>query len=132
MDLLDTALAPLIGNTVSWGRYECLRRAARHDRRTMVSVSRNRILTLLLAFAAAVIALTPAAQADPGSPSYNQGKQAIDDAAHQGPLHVTDLTRYCNTLLGFELKSGQVARVDSPPDFIAGCQDEGRVLLPSN
>jgi hypothetical protein len=97
----------------------------------MFSVNRNRTLTLLTAVAAAVIAAAPAAQADPGSPSYNQGKQAIDDAAHQGPLHVTDLTRYCNILLGFELKSGQMARVDSPPDFIAGCQDEGHVLLPS-
>lgn len=86
---------------------------------------------LLAAFAALAVVVSPAAQADPGSPSYDQGKQAIDDAAHQGPLHVTDLARYCNTLLGFELKSGNVARVDSPPDFIAGCQDEGQTLLPS-
>ncbi len=85
----------------------------------------------LLAVAAVAVAISPVATADPGSPSYNQGKQAIDDAASQGPLYVKDLTRYCNTLLGFELKSGQLAWVDSPPDFIAGCQDEGRKLLPS-
>jgi hypothetical protein len=88
-------------------------------------------LTLLTALVAVAVAFSPVATADTGSPSYNQGKQAIDNAAQQGPLHVSDLTGYCNTLLGFELKSGQIARVDSPPDFIAGCQDEGRALLPS-
>lgn len=97
----------------------------------MFIVSSTRVLKLLTAAAAvAAVAIAPVAAADPGSPSYNQGKQAIDDAASQGPLHVSDLTRYCNTLLGFELKSGQLARVDSPPDFIAGCQDEGQKLLP--
>ncbi|CAM5707377.1 hypothetical protein MAUB1S_05165 [Mycolicibacterium aubagnense] len=93
-------------------------------------MSSTRALKLLTALAAATFAISPIATADPGSPSYNQGKQAIDDAASQGPLHINDLTRYCNTLLGFELKSGHLARVDSPPDFIAGCQDEGHRLLP--
>ncbi|OMC37698.1 hypothetical protein A5742_08590 [Mycolicibacterium fortuitum] len=88
-------------------------------------------MKLLAAVAAVAVAISPVATADPGSPSYSQGQQAIDDAASQGPLHIKDLTRYCNTLLGFELKSGQLARVDSPPDFIAGCQDEGQKLLPS-
>ncbi len=86
-------------------------------------------MKLLTALAGIAVAISPVATADPGSPSYNQGKQAIDNAASQGPLHVNDLTRYCNTLLGFELKSGHLARVDSPPDFIAGCQDEGQTLL---
>jgi hypothetical protein len=31
-----------------------------------------------------------------------------------------------------DLKSGKIARVDSGPDFIAGCQDEGRALLASH
>ena len=98
----------------------------------MSIVSSTRALKLLTAAAAvAAVAIAPVAAADPGSLSYNQGKQAIDDAARQGPLHVNDFTRYCNTLLGFTLKTGQLARVDSPPDFIAGCQDEGQTLLPS-
>jgi len=108
------------------------RRVARQDRRRVFIVSSTRALKLQTAALAAVaaVAIAPVATADPGSLSYNQGKQAIDDAASQGPLHVNDLTRYCNTLLGFALKSGQLARVDSPPDFIAGCQDEGQKLLP--
>lgn len=94
-------------------------------------MSSTRALKLLTALAAAAVAFAPAATADPESPSYHQGQQAIDDAASQGPLHINDLTRYCNTLLGFELKSGHLARVDSPPEFIAGCYDEGQKLLPS-
>jgi hypothetical protein len=41
----------------------------------------------------------------------------------------TDLHAYRETLLRSDLKSGQVARVDSPSDYVTGCQDEGRVLL---
>jgi hypothetical protein len=94
-------------------------------------VSSNGALTLLTALAAVALIASPVATADPGSPSYNQGKQSIDDAAHQGPLHITDLTQYCNTLLGWEAKSGHIAQIDSPQDFVAGCEDEGHVLLPS-
>jgi hypothetical protein len=94
-------------------------------------VNCNRALKLLTAFAAVAFVASPVATADPGSPSYNQGKQSIDDAAHQGPLHITDLTQYCNILLGWETKSGHIAQVDSPPDFIAGCEDEGHVLVPT-
>jgi hypothetical protein len=94
-------------------------------------MSLNRAQKLLMALAAVATAVSPIATADPGSTSYNQGRQAIDDAVHQEPLHVNDLATYCNTLLGFELKSGQIARVNSPPDFIAGCEDEGHTLLPS-
>jgi hypothetical protein len=41
----------------------------------------------------------------------------------------TDLNQYCQQVLLGDLKSGKIARVDSGPDFIDGCQDEGRVLL---
>ena len=77
----------------------------------------------------ASLLLSPFAAADPGSPSYELGKQSIANAARQGPLHVTDLPGYCDTLLGWELKSGQIAAVESRSEFIAGCEDEGRVLL---
>lgn len=97
----------------------------------MLIVSSFRALKLLAALAAVAVAISPVATADPGSPSYNQGQQAIDGAASQGLLRVNDLTRYCNTLLAFELKSGQLAWVDSPLDFVAGCRDEGQKLLPS-
>ena len=96
----------------------------------MDPVTRNRALKLVSALAAVAVVSAPIAAADPGSPSYTQGEQAIHNAAQQGPLHVSDLTGYCNTLLAFTLRSGQIARVDSPADFIAGCQDEGHSLLP--
>jgi hypothetical protein len=41
----------------------------------------------------------------------------------------TDWNRYCDQILEGNLKSGKVLQVDSPPDFIAGCTDEGRALL---
>lgn len=93
-------------------------------------MNRNRALTVAAVVAAVAVAVSPSATADTGSPSYNQGKQAIDDAARQGPLHITDLTRYCTMLLGWEAKTGHITQVDSKQDFIAGCEDEGRVLAP--
>ncbi len=86
-------------------------------------------MALAVTATCAALVLSPLAAADPGSPSYDQGKQSIDDAARQGPLHVTDLGKYCDTLLSWELKSGTIARVESRSDFLAGCEDEGRVLL---
>lgn len=86
-------------------------------------------MTLAVTAVGAALLLSPFAAADPGSPSYEQGKQSIDAAARQGPLHVTDLTGYCETLLGWELKSGHIARVESRSDFLVGCEDEGRNLL---
>lgn len=86
---------------------------------------------LALITVGAVLALSPAAGADPGSPSYDQGRQSIDDAASHGPLRVSDLAAYCDTLMRWELKSGQIAVVESPADFISGCQDEGRTILSS-
>lgn len=72
----------------------------------------------------------PVAGADPGSPSYNLGKRAIDEQVRN---HVkfapdTDWQQYCQGALSDFLRSGRVAQVNSPDDFIAGCQDEGRAV----
>jgi hypothetical protein len=86
------------------------------------------VLVAILATIALV--LCPAATAEPGSLSYEMGRQVIDDANRQSPLKPDgDLEHYCETLLKFELKTGQIAQVDSGSDFIAGCEDEGRALL---
>ena len=86
-------------------------------------------MALAVTAVSASLVFSPFAAADPECSSYELGKQSVDDAARQGPLHVTDLPRYCDTLLAWELKSGRVARVVSRSDFIAGCDDEGRVLI---
>ncbi|WP_409437412.1 hypothetical protein [Mycobacterium sp. SMC-14] len=86
-------------------------------------------MALAVTAVSASLVFSPFAAADPECSSYELGKQSVDDAARQGPLHVTDLPRYCDTLLAWELKSGRVARVESRSDFIAGCDDEGRVLI---
>ena len=94
----------------------------------------HRGLSLLTAFCAVVFVFAPAAGADPGSPSYNQGKQAIDDQVNQHHVQFpagTNWQDYCQEELRNVLKSGKVSRVDSPSDFVAGCQDEGRALTPS-
>ncbi|OBH12081.1 hypothetical protein A5695_17790 [Mycobacterium sp. E1747] len=73
----------------------------------------------------------PIASSDPGSPSYLQGKQAIDIQVNQHHVvfpATTDWQAYCQEELGNVTKSGVMPRVDSPADFIAGCQDEGRAL----
>ncbi|GKU35449.1 hypothetical protein [Mycobacterium montefiorense] len=98
----------------------------------MSSVSCNRGSTLVAAIGAVAFVFAPAAAADPGSPSYGQGKQAIDEQVQQYHVQLspsTDLNQYCQKVLMSDLKSGKIARVDSGPDFIAGCQDEGRALL---
>jgi hypothetical protein len=90
---------------------------------------------LVASIGAAIVLFCPSAAADPGSPSYQQGKQSIDDAVHQYNVQLTpstDLHQYCETLLRSDLKSGQIARVDVPSDYVAGCQDEGRALLASH
>lgn len=72
--------------------------------------------------------------ADPSSPSYGQGKQAIEEQVQQYHVQLnpsTDLGQYCQRVMMSDLKSGKIGRVDSPPDFIAGCQDEGRTLIAS-
>ena len=82
---------------------------------------------------AVVLPLSPPAGADPGSPSnYDWGKQTMDDAVRHHPLPPdADLRQYCNTLLKNAQATGKYAWVDSPSDFIAGCQDEGRTVLAS-
>lgn len=85
-------------------------------------------LTLAAVIGAGVVVFSPAAGADPGSPSYNLGKKTIDDAIREH--RTTDngqqsLEEYCRILLESLLKTGQVHQVDSASDFIAGCQDEG-------
>lgn len=88
-------------------------------------------LRLATVLSAVGVAFAPAVVADPGSPSYNQGKQAIDDQVNQHHVQFpasTNWQDYCQEELRNVLKSGKVSRVDSSSDFIAGCQDEGRAL----
>lgn len=88
---------------------------------------------LTAAISAAVLLLSPPAGADPGgASSYDLGKQTIDDAARHHPLQPNgDLAQYCDVLLKNALATGKIVSVDSPSDFIAGCQDEGRAILAS-
>jgi hypothetical protein len=98
-------------------------------------MSCNPALRLLAVISAAVFVFPPVAGAGPGSPSYEQGKQAIDDQFNQHHVHPAadwfQDQQYCQQLLTGVLKSGMVPRIDSREDFIAGCQDEGRALLAS-
>jgi hypothetical protein len=119
MDLLG--LSARRGPLVRWATYDDF-------------VGRICRLGLVAAMSAAVVVFCPAAAADPGSPSYQQGKQAIDEQIQQYRVQLnpsTDLNQYCQRVLASDLKSGKIARVDSSPDFIAGCQDEGRALTAS-
>jgi hypothetical protein len=103
--------------------------------RKIVCVSRVHGWTLAAVISAATVVFAPAAGADPGSPSYNQGKQAVDDQVLNRHVQLTpgtDLYQYCDRLRANVLKTGSMARVDSPPDFIAGCQDEGNALIASH
>lgn len=87
---------------------------------------------LAAGLAAVALVLAPAAAADPECSSCVQGKEAIDDQVLRRHVQLTandDLHQYCESLLRNVLKSGRVARVDSPPDFVASCEDEGRVLI---
>ncbi|WP_231996896.1 hypothetical protein [Mycobacterium scrofulaceum] len=91
----------------------------------------RRGLGLAAFISAASLVFVPVAAADPDSPSYGQGKQAIDEQVQQYHVQLgpsTDWAQYCQRVLNSDLKSGKVSRVDSPADFIAGCQDEGRAL----
>ncbi|WP_231981047.1 MULTISPECIES: hypothetical protein [unclassified Mycobacterium] len=81
---------------------------------------------------AAAFVFAPVAAADPDSPSYGQGKQAIDEQVQQYHVQLspsTDWGQYCQRVLNSDLKSGKISRVDSPADFVAGCGDEGRALV---
>ncbi|AGZ51821.1 hypothetical protein PJK45_29095 [Mycobacterium kansasii] len=101
----------------------------------MIFVNCSRRVTLAAVVGAVAVVFAPAAVADPNSPSYSQGKQAIDEQVQQYHVQLnpgTDLNQYCQQVLMGDLKSGKIARVDSGPDFLAGCQDEGRALLTSH
>jgi hypothetical protein len=115
-----------------WTRHCCGTPAA--DPRTINFVSCNRALKLLTAVAVVAVAVSPVATADSGSPSYNQGKQAVDNLASvrhvQFPAD-TDWQAYCEQVRTNVLRTGQVLQIDSTADFIAGCQDEGRALTGS-
>lgn len=107
----------------------------RHNPRKIACVSRLRGLTLAAVLGAAAVVFAPGAGADPGSPSYNQGKQAIDEQIQHYHVQLnadTDWNQYCQRVLQSDLKSGKIAQVDSAPDFIAGCTDEGRALVSSH
>lgn len=96
------------------------------------AVSCNVGWRLAAGLAAVALVLAPAAAADPECSSCVQGKEAIDDQVLRRHVQLTandDLHQYCESLLRNVLKSGRVARVDSPPDFVASCEDEGRVLI---
>lgn len=98
------------------------------------TVNYRRGVGLAALMSAAAFVFTPAAAADPDSPSYGQGKQAIDEQVQQYHVQLsptTDWAQYCQRVLNSDLKSGKISRVESPADFIAGCQDEGRTLIAS-
>ncbi|WP_234786440.1 hypothetical protein [Mycolicibacter sinensis] len=93
-------------------------------------MSAARVLATAVTTAALVVA--PAAAADSECSACAQGKEAIDDQVLRRHVQLTandDLHQYCESLLRNVLKSGRVARVDSPPDFVASCEDEGRMLI---
>jgi hypothetical protein len=96
----------------------------------------NRGLRLLVAVTAVAFVSAPHAGADPGSPSYNRGKQAVDDVVRQyGVAGFTDGNvgqDYCVSLLAQLVKSGTIRQLDSQSDFIAGCEDESRVVVASH
>lgn len=87
---------------------------------------------LAVAMGVTTILLAPAANADGESASYVQGKQIIDEQVYKMHVQLGDdsgLDSYCRNLLQNALRTGQIARVESPSDFIAGCQDEGRAIV---
>lgn len=59
------------------------------------------------------------------------GKRAVDEQVRQHHTKLapdTDWNQYCADALNTFVRSGRVAQVDSPDDFMAGCQDEGRAV----
>lgn len=103
--------------------------------RKIVGVSHVRGWIMAAVIGAAAVIFVPIGGADPGSPSYNQGKQAIDEQIQHYHVQLnadTDWNQYCQRVLQSDLKSGKIAQVDSAPDFIAGCTDEGRALVASH
>lgn len=100
----------------------------------MNAVNGRRGMTLAAGVGLLAVVFAPAAGADPTSPSYAQGEQALDEQVQQYQVQLnpgTDLIQYCQQLLMGNLKSGKIARVESGPDFLAGCQDEARAVIAS-
>ncbi|WP_232002332.1 MULTISPECIES: hypothetical protein [Mycobacterium] len=87
---------------------------------------------LVAAISALAFVFAPVAAADPNSPSYLQGKQAITEQIQHFHVQLnanTDWNTYCEQVLESDLKRGAILQVDSTPDFIAGCTDGGRALI---
>jgi hypothetical protein len=101
----------------------------------MLSVGGKTGAGLAAALSVVAVLLAPAASADGQTPSYLQGKQAIDEQVLKLHVQLTDpsgLGTYCKNLLQNALRTGQILRVESPTDFLAGCQDEGQALVASH
>lgn len=94
----------------------------------------HRVWKLFAAVAVAACAASPIASADSGSPSYDAGKQSIDNLVNVHHVQFpsdTDWPTYCEQVRTNALRTGQILHIDSPADFVAGCQDEGRALASS-
>jgi hypothetical protein len=92
-------------------------------------------MALAAAMSVVAVLLSPAASADGQSPSYLQGKQAIDEQVYKFHVQLGDdsgLDTYCKTLLQNSLRTGKILKVDSVTDFMTGCQDEAHAVLASH
>jgi hypothetical protein len=101
---------------------------------TFFEANMSRYVRVWVAPALSVVAVlaSPSATADGDSPSYLQGKQAIDQQVYTFHVQLQDdgtLGSYCKSLLQNSLRTGQILRVESPTDYINGCQDEARATL---
>jgi hypothetical protein len=97
----------------------------------------GKIARVALAAAMSVVAVlvSPIATADGQSPSYLLGKQAIDQQVYTFHIQLKDdgtLGAYCKSLLQDSLRTGKIPQVDSPTDYINGCQDEARATIGSH
>jgi len=94
----------------------------------------RRAWKLFAAVAVAACAASPIVSADSGAPSYDAGKLSIDNLVNVHHVQFpsdTDWPTYCEQVRTNVLRTGQILHIDSPADFIAGCQDEGRALASS-
>jgi hypothetical protein len=97
----------------------------------------GKVARVALATAVSVVAVlvSPTASADGQSPSYLLGKQAIDQQVYTFHIQLKDdgtLAAYCKRLLQDSLRTGKIVQVDSPTDYINGCQDEALAVLASH
>ncbi|GAB1811158.1 hypothetical protein MUNTM_01950 [Mycobacterium sp. MUNTM1] len=101
----------------------------------MAFVSTNARMVLAAAMSAVAVLVSPIATADGESPSYLLGKQAIDQQVNQFHIQLKDdgtLETYCRNLLQDSLRTGKIPRVDSPTDYVNGCQDQARAAIASH